>query len=146
MSGLASFAVFCRFSLLWVAVWKIFGSELLFLGVGLGLGFFGGVLLRFFLYVWAVCSRNCLDQIFLMRSCVSGLVLSLSLVFRRRRFCFSFVFKRERSGSHRTPPHALVLFVPVFFCPAALGLSPVLAVRPASWRFFGVPFWGPARF
>ena len=41
---------------------KLFGSELLFLGVGVGLVFFGGVLLRFWLYVLAGRSRNCLEK------------------------------------------------------------------------------------
>ena len=46
-------------------------------------------------------------------------------------------FKRYRSGSNRTP-HARACFVcSCFFCPAALVVSPFLAVRPASWRFSG---------
>ena len=50
-------------------------------------------------------------------------------------------FKRERSGSNRTPPHALICLFLFSFCPAALGLSSVVAVRLASWpvlRFFRV--------
>ena len=41
---------------------KFFGSELLFLGVGVGLVFFGGVSLRFWPYVLAVRSRKCLEN------------------------------------------------------------------------------------
>ena len=63
-------SVFRGSSLLRVVVWKIFGSELLFLGVGVGLVFLGGVLPMFLLYVLAVRSRNCFRKILLM----SGLV------------------------------------------------------------------------
>ena len=41
---------------------KIFGSELLCLGVGVGLVVFGGFLPMFLLYVLAGCSRNCLEK------------------------------------------------------------------------------------
>ena len=58
------FGVFCRFfcrsSLLRVVVRKIFGSELLFLGVGVGLVCFGAVLPMFLLYFCFRRSRNCL--------------------------------------------------------------------------------------
>ena len=77
--------------------------------------------------------------------CVRSLFLWF---FRRRRFClFSFFLERYRSGSNRTPPHAPVFVVPVlFFCPAALLVSPFLAVRPASRRFSRGAILGPARF
>ena len=62
-------------------------------------------------------------------------------------FPFLFLFKRYSSGSNRTPPTRTFLLVPFFFlCPAALVVSPVLAVRPASRRFLGVPFWAPRVF
>ena len=58
-----------------------------------------------------------------------------------------FVFKRERSGSNRAHPHThLGGFSCSFFVPLAFVCSPFLAVRPASWRFFGVPFWAPRVF
>ena len=41
---------------------KIFGSELLFLGGGAGLVFFGGFLPMFLLYFLAVRSRKCLEK------------------------------------------------------------------------------------
>ena len=41
---------------------KIFGSELLFSGVGVGRVFFGGFLPMFLLYFLAVCSRKCLEK------------------------------------------------------------------------------------
>ena len=74
-------------------------------------------------------------------------VRSLSLRFfcRRRRFCCFFL--RYRSGSNRTPPHALVwvfsfsvcvpprfLFCPFWPCVLLLGV------------FLGVPFWAPRVF
>ena len=49
---------------------KIFGSELLFLGVGAGLACFGAVLPMLLLYYLLFRSRNCLEKIHLM----SGLV------------------------------------------------------------------------
>ena len=73
---------------------------------------------RFLLYVLAVRSRNCLKNSLGVRSCFFGFVLS-SLGFSSTSVLFFsvFSFKRERSGSNRTPPHALVLFVPVLFLP-----------------------------
>ena len=62
-------------------------------------------------------------------------------------FPFSSFFSRDTvqvvTGHPRT--HLFGFFV-FSFCPAALGLSPFLAVRPASWRFFGVPFRAPRVF
>ena len=64
-------------------------------------------------------------------------------------FVFAFLAfssKRERSGGHRPPPHAPVFVVFLFVVLPRLFGSPVLAVRPASRRFFGVPFWAPRVF
>ena len=72
MSGLASFVVFFRSSLLGSLFEKIFGSELLFSGVGVGRVFFGGFLPMFLLYFLAVRSRKCLEKFLLM----SGLLFS----------------------------------------------------------------------
>ena len=104
----------------------------MFLGVGVGLVFFDGVLPRFLLYGLAVRPRNCLSSFF------GG-------VFVDAVSAFSVFFKRDRSGKNRTPPHALAL---VFFCfyPTVFGLSPFLAVRRVSWRFLGVPFCAPRVF
>ena len=66
---LASFFFF-RSSLLRVAVLKIFGSELLFLGVGVGRVFFGAVLPLVFALLVGFSPRKCLRKILLM----SGLV------------------------------------------------------------------------
>ena len=41
---------------------KKFGSELLFLGVGVGPGYFVGVLPRFLLYILASRSRKCSEK------------------------------------------------------------------------------------
>ena len=58
--------VFCRFfaALLFLGSLfeKFFGSELLFLGGGAGLVFFGGFLPMFLLYFRAVRSRKCLEK------------------------------------------------------------------------------------
>ena len=60
------FGVFCRFFAVLLFLGslfeKIFGSELLFLGGGVGLVFFGGFLPMFLLYFLAVRSRKCLEK------------------------------------------------------------------------------------
>ena len=85
--------------------------------------------------------KNSLD----VRSCFLGFVLSSLGFFVDVAFVFPFLilFKRQSSGSNRTPPHALVLFVPVLFLSRRAWFS---AVHPASWCFFGVPFWAPRVF
>ena len=89
---------------------EFFGSELLFLGVGVGLVFFGGLLPMFLLYYFwrfapEIVWKNSLDVRCSLFLCC----------FRRRHF-----FKRHRSGSNRTP-HARTCFVCffLFLCPAA---------------------------
>ena len=64
VSGPVSSAIFCRSSFLRVAFWKIFGSELLFLGGCVGFVFFGGFLLLFLLYFLALRSRNCSEKFY----------------------------------------------------------------------------------
>ena len=62
-------------------------------------------------------------------------------------FVFFFFFKRQSSGSNRTPPHTHLFSGSFSFCvPPLLSVPPVLAVRPASRRFSGVPFWAPRGF
>ena len=60
--------VFCRFFcvLLFLGSFfeKIFGSELLFLGVGVGRVFFGAVLPMFLLYFCFFRSRKCLEKFY----------------------------------------------------------------------------------
>ena len=124
---------------------KIFGSELLFYGVGVGRVVFGAVLPMFLLYDLVSRSRKCLEKILLM----SGLVFlvfffSLPWFFRRRRVFF--LREKAQVVTGHTPTRTWVAFSCSFFCPAALVCSPFLAVRPASWRFFGVPFWAPRVF
>ena len=130
--------VFCA----WLGVLCLVLAVLLFF---VGLAFFDRVLPRLLLYGGS--SPKLSGKILLASGLLFVGSFSLPLVFRRRRFFFSFCCKRYRAGSNTTPPHALVLvfsFSP--FCPAAVGLSPFLAVRPVSWRFFGVPFWAPRVF
>ena len=77
---------FCRSSLLGVAVENIFGSELLFLGVGVGLVFFSVVFCTFWRFAPETVWKNSLD----VRPAFFGFVLSL--VLRRRRLCFCLFF------------------------------------------------------
>ena len=134
---------------------KFFGSELLFLGVGVGLVFFWW----FFAYVFALCFGGSLPKVFgkilLMSSLsFSGFVLSsfgffVDVVFVFLGFVFVFLvffLSREKDQVVTGHPHTHLCLLFLFFGPAAFGVSPVLAVRPASWRFFGVPFWAPRVF
>ena len=107
--------------------------------------------LVFFAYVFALrfggslpkMSENSLD----VRFCFLRFVLSSLGFFHRRRFCLfsSFLFKRHSSGSNRTP-HAPVWFFSFFFLSCRAWFIALLAVRPASWRFFGGAIPGPACF
>ena len=81
-----------------------------------------------------------------VRSAVLVFVLS-SLGFSPTSFSFWFVFERQRSGSNRTPPHALV-----FVCFFSLFVPPRWVYRH-FWPcvllfgvFLGVPFWAPRVF
>ena len=127
---------------------KIFGSELLFLGVGVGLACFGAVLPMFLLYYLLFRSRNCLEKILLMSGLVFlGFLLSSFGCLADVAVFFFFFFERDSSGSHRAHPHThLFCFFLFCFCVPPRLFLPVLAVRPASWRFFGVPFWTPRVF
>ena len=135
---------------------NFFGSELLFLGVGVGLVFFDGFLPMFLLSVFALCFGGSLPKVFgkiLLMSGLSfsGFVLSSGFfvdvvsVFLGFVFVFlAFSFKRERSGSNRTPPHAPV-FVLVFlscriWCFARFGRASCFLA------FFRGAIMGPARF
>ena len=122
----------------------------MFLGVVVGLVFFDRVLPRFLFYSLVFRSRKCPVKILFMSGLLFwGLfVLSLSLVFRRRRLFVFVVFQKERKlRPNRTHPtlHCLVLFFS-FLVPAALGLSPVLAVRPFFLAFCRCAILGPKRF
>ena len=140
---------FCRSSLLRVVVRKIFGSELLFLGVGVCCVCFGAVLPMFLLLFWFFSSRNCLKKILLL----SGLVF---LGCRLSSFgCFAYVvvlvsfFLRETAQvvTGHTPTRTLCSFS--FFLslsPAAFVCSPVLAVRPFLLVFCRSAILGPGRF
>ena len=107
---------------------KIFGSELLFYVVGVGLVFFGLFCLCFCFIICFFRSRNCLEKILLMSGPVFWVFFSLPLVFSPTSssflFLFLFSFKRDSSGSHRAHPHTHLLFLFLFlvFVPAATGL------------------------
>ena len=66
--------------------------------------------------------------------------------FGGRRFS-PFFFLRDTDQVVTGHPHThLFGFSFSLFCPAALFVSPFLAVRPASWRFSRGAILGPARF
>ena len=94
VSGPVSFAVFYRSSLLRGAFWKIFGSELLFLGGCVGLVFFGGFLLLFLLHFWRFAPETVRKKFSCCQVwCFFGVVLFsfvffADVVFRRSSFFF----------------------------------------------------------
>ena len=101
--------------------------------------------LGFCFMIWRLAPETVWKNSLDVRFCFWGFVLS-SLGFFVEVVFVCFLFKRQRSGSNRTPQHALVWSFFFSFCPAAFVLSPFLAVRPASWCFLGVPFWAPRVF
>ena len=119
------FGVFCRFLPFFSSkgrfLEKFFGSELLFLGVGVGLVFFGGFLPMFLIYFWHFAPETVWKNSLDVRSCFSRACSLFLWFFCRRLFarCFFFL-KRQRSGSNRTPPHTrLFCWFLSFLCPAA---------------------------
>ena len=155
MSGWASFAVFLPSSLLRVDVRKNFRERTFVFGCRCwSCVFLMGFCLCFCFMFWRVAPESVWKNSLDVRS-VFFWVRSLFLwFFRRRRFCFSrfrfrfscFFLSREKDQVVTGHPHTHLCLLFLFFCPAAFGVSPVLAVRPASWRFFGVPFWAPRVF
>ena len=105
--------------------------------------FFDGFCLCFCFMFWRVAPesvwKNSLDvsSVFFLGS------FSLLLVFSSASFLFfsaSFLFfwfflSREKDQVVTGHPHTHLCLLFLFFCPAAFGVSPVLAVRPASWLF-----------
>ena len=78
-------------------------------------------------------------------------VRSLFLWFFLSSSSFSVLFlffSRDADQVVTGHPRTRTCFAGSFlFCvPPLLSVSPVLAVRPASWWFFGVPFWAPRVF
>ena len=113
--------------------------------------FFDSVLLRFLFYSLVVRSRKWPDKILFMSGLLFLGVCSLSLSFSLFSvvvvFLFFVVFKRESSGLTGHTPHRTVLVLFFFlFVPAALGFSPVLAVRPLFLAFCRGAILGPGRF
>ena len=67
MSGSVSFVEFFSVLLFLGSLFEeIFGSELLFLGIGVGRVYSGAVLPMFLLYSLVFCSRKCLGKILFM--------------------------------------------------------------------------------
>ena len=125
MSGSASLVCFFSVFLVLGSLFeKIFGSELLFLGVVVGLVFFDSVLPRFLFYYLVFCSRKCLGKILFMSGLLFwGFVLFLLVARRRRLFVFVFCcfFKRESSGLTGHTPHRTLCSCSFFFCPRRTG-------------------------
>ena len=101
----------------------------------------------FLVYFLAVRSRKCLEKFsWCQVCCFLGFVLSsfgffVDAVFR----CF---FLRDKDQVVTGHPFTRTCFAGSFsFCvPPLLSVSPVLAVRPASWWFSRGAILGPARF
>ena len=147
MSGSVFFVVFTVLLFLGSLFEKIFGSELLFLSVVVGLVFFDSVLPMFLLYILVFRSRKCLEKILFM----SGLVFwvrSLFFWFFRRRRLFSPFLERESLGSNRAHPHTHLVFLFVFlvFVPAAPGLSPAFGRASFLSRVLSGCHSGPRAF
>ena len=81
--------------LLRVAVWKNFRSELLFLGVSLGLGFSVVLCLGFCFMCGRFATETVWKNSLNVRSCVSGIVLSF-LGFPSMSFLFFFRFQERK--------------------------------------------------
>ena len=122
---------------------KFSGANFLFLGVGVGLVFFGGALLMFLLYVLAVRCRNCLENSLDVRSCVSGI---FSLYFRFFvDVVFVCVFFKAQVVTGRPHTHLFSFVLVLLFCPAA-GLSPFFGRASCFLAFSRGAILGPARF
>ena len=144
------FGVFCRFftvRLFLGSLFEKFGSELLFLGVGVGPVFFGAVLPMFLLYCLVFRSRKCLEKILLMSDLVFLGFFSHPLVFSSTsRFLF-FFFKRESSGSNRAHPHThLGCFFLFLFLSRRACLFALFGRASRFLAFFWGAILGPARF
>ena len=143
------FGVFCRF--LGVLLFSgslfenIFGSELLFLGVVVGLVFLVGFC-QCFCFIFDGSLPKMSGKVSWCQVCCFLGSFSLPLVFfSSTSFCF--VFSRDTAQVVTGHPytHLVCLFL-LHFCPAALVFcSPFLAVRPASVVFRGA-ILGPVRF
>ena len=100
----------------------------------------------FFAYVFALFFGSSLPKVFGKILLMSGLVFwgsfSLLLVFSSKSF-FVF-FKRDSSGSNRTPPHTRL-----FCCSFSLFVSRRFCLFRPFWPcvpLLGVPFWAPCVF
>ena len=121
------------------------------LGGGAGLVFFGGFLPMFLLYFLAVRSRKCLKQILFMSGLVFFWGRSLFLRFFADVVCVfvCFSFLRDKAQVVTGHPLARACFACSLFSfcvPPLLSVSPVLAVRPASWWVFSGCHSGPRAF
>ena len=150
VSGQVSFLVFLTVLLFLRSLFeKFFGSELLFLGVGVGRVFFGAVLPMFLFFFGSslpkMSRKNSLD----VRSGVCGF-FSLFLWFFADVVAFLFLFfllKRESLGSNRAHPHThLGCFFLFLFLSRRTCLFARFGRASRFLAFFRGAILGPARF
>ena len=145
---------FCRSSPLRVVFWKNFRERTFVFGWLCWSCVFWWVFANVFALFFGVSLPKLFGKILFLSGLVFFWVRSLFLRFffcrrRRSRFLFLFfLFSRDSAQVVTGHPHTRTCFSGSFsFCvPPLLSFLPVLAVRPASWRFSGVPFWAPGVF
>ena len=143
------FCRFCRSSLLKVVFLKNFRERTFVFGWCCWSCVFWWV----FAYVFVLLLGVLLPKVFGKISLMSGLVFFGFVLFSSGFFSSTSLvrgfFLRETVQVVTGHPLTRTCFAVPFclFCvPPLLSVSPVLAVRPASWWFFGVPFWAPRVF
>ena len=152
-SGSASFVVFAVLFFSGSLFEKIFGSELLFLGVGVVRVCFGAVFPMFLLYSLLFRSRNCPEKILLMSGPVFwGFFVVSSFGFSPTSSPFLcllfFSLKRDSSGSNRAHPHTHFAFLSLVlvFVPAATGFISRFGRASCFSVFLWGAILGPTRF
>ena len=139
---------FCRSSPLRVVFWKNFRERTFVFGCWCWSCVFWWVFAYVFALFLAVRSRNCLEKILLMSGLLFfGFFLS-SFGFFADVVVFVFFFKRQRSGSNRTPPHTHLFFwfFLLFLCPAAFVCFARFGRASRFLAFFRGAILGPGRF
>ena len=127
---------------------KIFGSELLFFGWWCWSCVFWWVFAYVFVFFWRFAPETVWKMSLDVRSGVFlffvlssfGFLVDVVLVFS--------LFKKQSSGSNRTPLHTHLFccsFSP-FLCPAAFVFCPFWPCVPLLGVLLGVPFWAPCVF
>ena len=131
---------------------KIFGSELLFLGVGVGLVFFDGFCQWFCFMFWRVAPESVWQNSLDVRSVFFWLCSLFFWFFRRRRVCFSrfrfcfsgFSFKRDQVITGHPHTHLCLLFL--FFLSRRIWCFARFGRASCFLAFFRGAILGPACF